>query len=179
MTKEVLSNYEPLIAHLSTILENTYKVLEQPSLAIHKAYIEFKSQNPNLEHRGYNLDTMIESLASDLDEKYSMIESPSLAINKWYIRFKANLNCDKSNAIVITNTENEVRDLNHLFRGEYMNKAFNGSEIQNYNKRWYWIIKDGTLSGSSGLLSFENTLSRAEGFPIYDFPAYVKHNFND
>lgn len=54
--------------------------------------------------------------------------------------------------IIITTSENQVRDL----KGENDNPKFNlgfwGHKQMNYDTAWYWVAGDGPLHGSSGYI---------------------------
>lgn len=86
--------------------------------------------------------------------------------------------------IIITGSEDQVKELHTITRVKFDNIGFWGQKQQDFDKKWIWVYDGKDLSGTSGFNSLENTISQNPGAKIYfhkDFmdSIYTQHKMGE
>lgn len=75
--------------------------------------------------------------------------------------------------IIITGSEDQVKELHTLIRERFNNTGFWGQKQQDFDTKWVWIFDGKEISGTSGFNSLENTISQNPGARIYFYKDFI------
>lgn len=81
----------------------------------------------------------------------------------------------KTDAIIITRSESEVKHLKELLGKEYEPFPVDKFSVRltGYSTEWHWKLKNGDLSGSSGSGSLQNSIDQNPTLPIFEFSQFL------